>query len=375
MDLGLFMMPLHPPERALADCYDDDLKTLVLGNRLGFREAWVGEHFTSRWENNAAPDLLMAKALPLTERISFGTGVACLAYQHPFVVAHRMAVFDHLARGRFIFGIGPGALLTDLATFGLAGDDPDPRDLARESIQVILQLWQSEGEFEFHGKFWQIHPNGSARFPGTGLFLKPYQRPHPPIAVAGSSMGSKTLEIAGEHGWIPMSINFTSVSTLRTHWASVERGAARTGRRRSRTQWRIAREVYVAPTTAEARDQAVRLGMGRAFQEYTGPVQRAGRGLARFKDEGDATPDAAIGPAWLLEHLWIVGSPDDVAAQLRRLYHRVGGFGSLLVICHDMPPDLWERSLTLLAREVMPQLADLAGAEAEPAATVAGRPG
>ena len=67
MQFGLFMMPLHPPHRALADGYDRDVAQIVLADQLGFREAWVGEHLTERWETAPAPDLLIAKALALTK--------------------------------------------------------------------------------------------------------------------------------------------------------------------------------------------------------------------------------------------------------------------------------------------------------------------
>ena len=75
MRFGLFMMPLHPSYRAIADCYDRDIDQLVLADKLGFDEAWLGEHFTEKWENAPSPDLLIAKALALTKRIRFGTGV------------------------------------------------------------------------------------------------------------------------------------------------------------------------------------------------------------------------------------------------------------------------------------------------------------
>ena len=78
MRLGLFMMPLHPSYRPIADAYDRDIDQLVLADRLGFDEAWIGEHFTEKCENAPAPDLLIAKALALTERIRFGTGVTLL---------------------------------------------------------------------------------------------------------------------------------------------------------------------------------------------------------------------------------------------------------------------------------------------------------
>ena len=123
MQFGLFMMPIHPPYRSFADSYDRDLDLLALADRLGFQEAWIGEHLTERWENAPAPELLIAKALALTETIKLGTGVTLLALHNPMAVAHRIAMLDHLARGRFQWGIGGGAIPTDLQLFGL-----DPSD-------------------------------------------------------------------------------------------------------------------------------------------------------------------------------------------------------------------------------------------------------
>ena len=72
MEFGLFMMPLHPPRRSYADSYDRDLDLIVKADKLGYTEAWIGEHITERWENAPAPELLIAKASALTENIIFG---------------------------------------------------------------------------------------------------------------------------------------------------------------------------------------------------------------------------------------------------------------------------------------------------------------
>src|SRR5262249_50069395 len=68
MQFGLFMMPLHPPERSFVDSYERDLAQIVLADRLGYHEVWIGEHLTERWENAPAPELLIAQALLKTER-------------------------------------------------------------------------------------------------------------------------------------------------------------------------------------------------------------------------------------------------------------------------------------------------------------------
>ena len=67
---------------------------------------------------------------------------------------------------------------------------------------------------KFGPTYWHVH-------------LKPYQQPHPPIAVAGVTEKSETLGLAGERGWIPMSINFVTPRVLQSHWASVVAGAGR----------------------------------------------------------------------------------------------------------------------------------------------------
>ena len=78
-----------------------------------------------------------------------------------------------------------------------------------------------------------------------------------------------------------------------------------------------------------------------------------------FKEDPDM-PDSEVTPEYLLDKIWIVGSPDDVADKLRSIYNEVGGFGVLLAMGHEwQPKDRWVNSMTLLAKEVMPKLADL----------------
>jgi len=79
----------------------------------------------------------------------------------------------------------------------------------------------------------------------------------------------------------------------------------------------------------------------------------------------------------VLDTRGVIGSPDTVARQLRELYAQVGGFGGLLMLCYDWEGEdgpRWRRSMELLAKEVMPQLADLTGepAVAAAAATTTG---
>ena len=108
MNLGYFTMPLHPPGSNITQTLENDLLQLIELDELGYSEAWIGEHFTAKWENIPAPDLLIAQALGLTKKIILGTGVSCMPNHNPFILAHRIAQLDHMAKGRFIWGVGSG---------------------------------------------------------------------------------------------------------------------------------------------------------------------------------------------------------------------------------------------------------------------------
>src|SRR5688572_3828872 len=79
MELGLFMMPQHPPTRTLYDSWQRDFDLLCLADQLGYHEAWIGEHITETWENAPVPELLIAQALKMTQHLVLGTGVKAVS--------------------------------------------------------------------------------------------------------------------------------------------------------------------------------------------------------------------------------------------------------------------------------------------------------
>ena len=360
MQLGIFMMPLHPPWRVHADTYDEDLELVALADRLGFHEAWIGEHFLLPWENMPSPELFIARALGVTERMVFGTGVSLLHIHHPAHVAHRIAMLDHLARGRLYFGIGSGGSASDLEMFDIDIEAGTARERMMECVDAVLRLWD-EGPFDHDGRFFGMNRPGDRSDGEVGFHMRPYQTPHPPIAVAGSSARSETLALAGERGWIPMSGGLVHPAALADTWGSVKEGAARSGLRPSRAHWRVAREVHVADSSEQARDDAVNGPFGRDLTDYWLKLfSNNPRGLGTYKFDPDI-PDEAITPEYMLENFWIVGDPDECTAKLRKVYRESGGFGTLLVQTNDWGRDAPKahRSLELLAKEVLPALSDL----------------
>jgi alkanesulfonate monooxygenase SsuD/methylene tetrahydromethanopterin reductase-like flavin-dependent oxidoreductase (luciferase family) len=173
------------------------------------------------------------------------------------------------------------------------------------------------------------------------------------------SKRSDTLMLAGERGFLPLSLNLNP-SYVASHWEAVEIGAARTGRTPNRADWRLVREVFVADTDAEAWRLSVDGMMGRMMREYFLPLMGNFGFLEFFKHDPDVA-DSDVTPAYCAKHNWVVGSPATVAEKLERIYHDAGGFGCLLVFGFDYveQSEAWHNSLRLLAEEVAPRLAHL----------------
>jgi alkanesulfonate monooxygenase SsuD/methylene tetrahydromethanopterin reductase-like flavin-dependent oxidoreductase (luciferase family) len=359
MDLGYFMMPLHPPGTDMTQSLEDDMEQIVMLDRLGYKEAWIGEHFTAQWENIPAPDQFIAMALAKTKNIVLATGVTCMPNHNPFMIAHRIAQLDHLAKGRFIWGVGSGGFTGDFQVFGIDPKSGDQRTMTREAVDLVIKLWNDPKPGLYESKYWRFtvpEPDDSY---GLRYHVKPYQMPHPPIGMAGVSPKSDTLVLAGERGYIPMSINTVPTATLAGHWQAVETGAKTTGRIADRSKWRIAREVYVAETTEKARKEAVEGTMARDFSEYFLKMMPKINMLNLLKVD-KSMPDSDVTIDYLLDNIWVVGNPDEVVAKLSKLYHEVGGFGVLLTMGHEWEPrEQWVRSHELMVHEVLPRLPDL----------------
>src|ERR1700693_5963802 len=177
MEFGYFAMPSHPPERGLKAGHDWDLQTLRWVDELGYTEAWIGEHHTAPWEPHPAPDLLIAQSLLEPRNIRLPPGSFLLFYHHP-------------------------------AGLAKLGPEQTPIDCA--------------------GKYWKV-PKTDLMLESLRPHIRPFQKPYPPIGVAGVSKGSDTLKLAGEHGFLPMRLNLNP-AYVASHWESVEEGAGGAGR-------------------------------------------------------------------------------------------------------------------------------------------------
>src|SRR5512143_3304698 len=139
---GIFLAPFHPLDEDPTEALNRDLALVEFLDRVGYDEAWIGEHHSGGFEIIASPELFIAAAAERTKRIRLGTGVVSLPYHHPLMVAHRILQLDHQTRGRVMFGAGPGLLPSDAFMLGIPVDRQ--RDRMAEALDVILRLFRGE---------------------------------------------------------------------------------------------------------------------------------------------------------------------------------------------------------------------------------------
>ncbi len=332
-----------------------------MADRLGFSEAWVGEHMTLPWENIPSPELFIARASGETDQIAFGTGVTIVHLHEPIQLAHRIAMLDHLTKGRLIFGIGSGGTPSDNEMLGIVANSEGKRARMLESVDLILRLWK-EGPFDFDGEYYSMRKPKDRSEMCVDFHVKPYQDPHPPIAIAGVAVKSRALQVAGERGWIPMTPYLVHYSQLKAHWENVETGAKRAGRSApSKADWRMSLRIHVAKTTRQARKEVLNGALVRDFQHYWKPRFEASPIGLNFLKYDPSIRDEDVTPEYMMENYWIVGDPDYCIQRIEKLHKHSGGFGTLLLHDQDWGRDnrQFHSSMKLLATEVMPAVRDL----------------
>ncbi|MGW3204258.1 LLM class flavin-dependent oxidoreductase [Streptomyces sp. NPDC001135] len=335
---GVFLAPFHKSGQNPTLALEDDLDLMVHLDRLGFDEAWIGEHHSGGWELVPAPELFIATAAERTRHLRFGTGVTSLPYHHPLMLADRMVLLDHLTRGRAMLGVGPGALASDAYMMGI--EVARQRDMMAEGLEAVVALLRGDQPVTRKTDWFELR---EAR-----LQTRPYTAPHFEIAVAGTVSPSGPLS-AGRFGCALMSIAATAsagFNVLGQHWDVMEQQADRYGSSVDRNAWRISGPMHIA----ETREQAiadVTHGLSDWVEYFT---QVATLPLAPESDNHADLVDAVNASGFA-----VIGTPDDAIAQIERLAKQSGGFGTYLMMGHNWADrERTRRSYDLFARYVAP---------------------
>jgi alkanesulfonate monooxygenase SsuD/methylene tetrahydromethanopterin reductase-like flavin-dependent oxidoreductase (luciferase family) len=363
MELGFFTMPIHPPARSLTETLREDRELALFADELGFVEGYFGEHITDGAETITSSLIFIAWVLEQTKRIKLGTGTVNLPNHHPAMVAAEVAMVDHMAEGRFLFGISPGGLLSDAEAFGNL--DNDRTAMFVESINHILRIWDSDPPYNIEGKYWNITTE-KTQIPelAQGAIGKPYQKPHPPIVVTAVAPFSKGVTAAAERGWDPISANFLQPKWVKSHWPKYVEGCENGGRIADPRNWRVAKSIFVADDREVAERYATAVGGPYHFYYHSlfTKLLRAGRANL-FKTERDQ-PDEELNLETIVDQLVIRGEVDSVVDQILAYREEIGDFGTLLYAGHDWADrTLARRSMELMATEVMPRVNDAIGAK------------
>jgi limonene 1,2-monooxygenase len=333
---GVFLAPLHPFDEDANSVIHRDLELMEWLDKLGYDEAWIGEHHSGGWETISSPELFIAAAAERTRHIKFGTGVISLPYHQPLMVANRIIQLDHQTRGRVMFGFGPGLLISDARMLGI--DPLTQRDRMAQALGVILRLL--DGERVTEKTDWYELNN-------AGVHLLPYTRPRPDIAVASAATPSGG-KLAGKYDLIMLCVAATDptggYNVLDINWNFACETAKEYGNTLSRDKLRLMGPMHIAETREQAREN-VRFGLMK-YLDYARTLTPGRFGNFEGRDPVDVVLDSG--------HI-VIGTPDDAVAVLKRLQAKQGDFGAFLQQGHDWAN--WEntkRSYELYIRYVAP---------------------
>ena len=333
---GIFLAPFHALGENPTLAIERDMELVEHLDRLNYHEAWIGEHHSGGFEIIACPEMFLAAAAQRTRNIRLGTGVVSLPYHHPFTLASRMMQLDHMARGRAMFGVGPGALIYDADKIGLKAADQ------RRRMNEVARLHR-RADAGRHG-----HPHDRLVRAERGAAAADV------LLAAHHGDGGRLLALAGRRSGIGQARHRHAVD--RRH---VRRGAAgprqelvdprggggKAGKTADRSKWRIVTFAHVAETREKARADMAH-GLADFCRYFTD--------VATFP----IVPPGIADPVEFLTSsgLACIGTPDDCIRHFERLWlGSDGGFGAVLLLAHNWAD--WEatrRSYELMARYVHP---------------------
>lgn len=344
LKFGVFVAPHHPHNADPALQLRQDLRLMTELDDMGFDEIWVGEHHSNGSEIISAPDLFLAAAAENTKNVKLGTGVVSMSYHHPFITASRIAQLDNMTRGRVIFGTGPGKLPLDAHMMGI--DTKVQRRRQKEALEAVVPLLNGE-IVDMETDWFTLRD--------AAVHLLPYNGPGAMEIAAASIASPSGPELCGTLGLSLLSLaagTAKGFDALPKNWEAYEQVSAAHDHEARRESWRILEPMFLGESRADL-DRAVARRMPYAAEYasvWAGP-------------DDDLTwtesPQAAI-DHWREEGMTIFGKgtfgpPEEAIARIELLQQQTGGFGTFLILLHDLADfQATLRSFELFASEVIP---------------------
>lgn len=165
---------------------------------LGFSDLWVTENTLDR-NFSFDPAVILAYAAAMTKRIRLGVAVVVLPVHNPSHVAHQFATLDYVSGGRAILGLGLGRE-HHFAQFQIPMERRVRR--FREGIEIVKALW-TQPKVDYPGEIYRLD--------GSGITLKPVQKPHLPMWFGGEHPDALRRAALRADGWMGSGASSTAV--------------------------------------------------------------------------------------------------------------------------------------------------------------------
>lgn len=349
--------------------YDDHLRYLRRADELGFDGICVTEHHYTL-HGLPSPNLMAAAlARETTNAKIVLLGNAVPLHAHPVRLAEELAMIDVLSKGRLISGMMRGGFLE---YYAYSVEPSVAREKFEEAWNLIIECWTANEPFAWHGK----HFN----YENISITPRPVQKPFPQLVMAANT--AESIEWCAERR-VPLACSFSPTDALKENFAYYRKHAeTKCGWMPGPEHALFSRQMYVAPTKQQAREEAEHhlmelwreLPIARELPQQierfrTGMttersfVYKQGKSMgAQFIGKTFAAEGQDRGPGldYLIEKgLAIVGDPDSVTEQIRYQQKEFGA-GTFLIYSPfaTLPLELATRSMELFAKEVMPNLQD-----------------
>ena len=328
----------------------------MLADRLGYREAFIGEHLVDAAETITSSLAFIANLADACPSITFGTGVLPLANYHPAMAAAQVAMVDHLVQGRLVLGVGPG-VPGDAEAIGDLGSDRNRK--TQEALEHMCRIWSEAPPYRIEGEFYRTTHGALVRSRRSGWAsqsarckgrIRPSRSPR-----SGRTAADRTRRelAAGPGSRRPTWARTSSAPRSRATWKADDRRASPP----IPPGWRVARSVFVADDETTARRYAHREDGAHGFYFHVMRTKLAKAGALDVMRDFPDQPDSELSTKRCIERLVIAGTPESVADQILAFRSEVGAFGTLLYTGHDWTdPALARRSMELMANEVWPRI-------------------
>lgn len=376
MECGIFHTPYMRPGRKDKDTFEYSMMLAKACDKFGYRDFMVGEHGMQAWENIPNPELLIVAAAQATERMRFAPMAHIVPLHNPSTLAIQIGYTSQLLEDRYFLGVGAGSWENEAVLRGQPGDLSEAHPRLSEGLEIMDKVWRRE-PFEYDGKFYKAAWHEEGIDPGSVASHEAFDvregeeyhavADHSPyggadgleVAVTGLSKNSPSHKVAGERGWTPISF-YGGSALLKSQWDTFSQACESVGRKPHPSQFKVARDVFVAKTDEEAKEKAKNGALGHAWNKYLMPVYKKYGIFQGFIEDSDKPIDMNdVDLDYLADHVWLCGSPETVIRKIEKTFELAGiRYGQIAINTHDAmdDPDPWVESLRLFATEVAPNI-------------------